>query len=180
MPTACILYGFGEGPRIGWRLARAVEAKGYRIINDPGQADVIIAHSAGCLLLPAKVRAKQIIQIGPYWPEQPWIVAACRKFMDDMQLHHQGKELSFWLRKSLWNLVYFCKMPTNLHFLRGIKNGRQWRHGSITTVVRPRFDNFCAPVFQSHFKDQPTFISFPGHHDDCWRNPQPYLSLIKS
>jgi hypothetical protein len=180
MPTTvCVLYGFGEGPRVGQRLQKALQASGYEVIDDPAQADIIITHSAGCLLLPEKVRARQIIQIGPYWPERTWLKAATRKFIDDMHKHHREGELRFWLHKSLWNLTYFCRMPTNFRFLKGLKEGRHWRHGKITTVVRPRYDSFCAVDPKSRFKQPPAFLSFPGHHDDCWRDPKPYIALLK-
>jgi hypothetical protein len=166
---------------MGRRFEKALAAKGYQIIHDASQADIIVTHSAGCLLLPKKVRAKQIIQLGPYWPEHLWFAAAWRKITDDMRTHHKASDLGFWLDKCMWNFVYLLRLPTNFRFAQGIKHGSHWRHGHITTVVRARFDPFCEqwPKSQS-FETSPTYLSFPGNHDDCWRKPAPYIALIKS
>lgn len=181
MSTACILYGVLEGPHMGKRMRQALKSKGYTIIADPAAADLIITHSAGSLLLPKKVCAKQIIQIAPYWPDRPWLKAAFRKGVDDLREFHRHRQTHRWFLKGFWNFVYFWRFDTIATILRGLKNGHHWRHGNITTVVRPRFDSFCAPKTDNpDFKDSASFVSFPGYHDDCWRDPGPYLALIKN
>lgn len=69
MATVCILYGFCEGPRMAGRMLRALARAGHTITDDPYQADVVIAHSGGCFIVPNDLPAKQIIMIGlTYWP----------------------------------------------------------------------------------------------------------------
>lgn len=178
-PSVCILYGVCEGPRTGQRLRQALENRGFELINDPARADLIMTHSGGSLLLPEKVQAQQIIQVGPYWPTTPWVVATARKLIGDLRTHHAEGEVRFWIRKSFWNFVYLWKISTLIRMLRGIQQGRQWQHGKITTIVRPRFDSYCSPDYRPRFGDAPSFISLAGSHDDIWRDPRPYLALIK-
>jgi hypothetical protein len=180
MPTVCIIYGFCEGPRTGERLQQALIAKGFKPIPNPDQADLIITHSGGAQLLPENVSAKQIIQVGPYWPKGPWLVATARKLAYDVRCHHAEGELRFWIIKSFWNFVYFWKLSTGPRMLQGLMKGCHWRHGNITMVVRPRLDSYCPQNYTTRFAQEPAFISFPGYHDDIWRDPEPYLDLLKT
>lgn len=182
MAKVCVIYGFGEGPRVGRRFRAALESAEHEVVVDPGLADVLVTHSGGHLLVPGKLRAGQIIHIAPYyWPGKTWAGSMARKLINDFLAHRREKELGFWARKTFWNFTYACKMPSNLKMLASIRRGGKWRHGSISLVVRPRHDDFCTPRPEvMPFKNDPTFLSFPGHHDDCWRDPTPYISLIKS
>lgn len=182
MPTVALLYGFGEGPRVGRRFRAALKAKGYETIDDASQADIIITHSGGCLLMPPTNRAKQIIHIAPYhWPGLPWTASMGHKLLDDLKTHHKEGELKFWSRKTFWNLVYTCNMRKNFRMIKNLSNKQRWRCAEKTIVVRPRYDSFCIPDASAMpFKPGAAFVSIPGHHDDCWRNPQPYIALIQS
>ncbi len=182
MKTVCILYGFCEGPRVSKRFQADLEAEGYKIISDPSKADVIIGHSGGCFLLPEHLRAKHIIQIGlVHWPGRSVVGSLAQKLIADIRNHHQQGAMHFWLRKALWNFYYFWNIPATIRMLIGRKRGYHWRYGKITTVVRPDLDSFCTPKPELlPFKDKPRVVCVPGQHDDCWRDPKPYLSLIKT
>ncbi len=182
MPTVCILYGLGEGPKVGFRLEKALAAKGHSIVNDAESADIIITHSGGFLLVPKDVQAGQIVHIAPYhWPRTSWFAAMGRKLLDDFRHHRQKGELKFWAHKTCWNAIYFWNMSRNLRMLRAIKTDQRWRRGGITVVARPRFDTFCAPDPELlPFRPDTAFVSMPGHHDDCWLEPEPYILQIKT
>lgn len=165
----------------GKRFEKALVRAGYRITRDAAQADILITHSGGCLLLPTRIRATLILQIGPYyWPGKSWLSSASHKTRKDLRAHHRAKDLGFWLRKSLWNLVYFGNLRANLRMYRGLRNGAQWRHGARTLVVRPRYDSFCTPdPAAMPFRQAPAFLSLGKHHDDCWRYPAPFIDLLQ-
>ena len=181
MQTVSILYGFGEGPRVGRRFHRALRAKGYTVVDNASKADIIFTHSGGCLLLPAKLCAAQIIHIAPYhWPGRSWLRCIGRKLLDDLRTHHREGELKFWGRKTLWNFIYACNMPKNLQMIGNLAREHRWQCETKTIVVRPRFDSFCIPDSKAlPFRPGAAFVSLPGHHDDCWRNPDPYIALIQ-
>jgi len=182
MLTVCILYGFGEGPRVGAHFERALTAKGYRIVRNAGRADIIITHSGGYLLVPQAIRAKQIIHIAPYrWPGKSWLVCIGAKLLNDLHAHHREGELAFWIRKSCWNFVYMWRLPANIRMLKRLQSPAIWRHGNLCVVVRPRFDTFCTPRCQElPFRPSAAYLSLGKHHDDCWRHPHTYLDLLQS
>ena len=182
MSTVCILYGFGEGPQVSKRFRKALGAKGYQVITDPAQANTLITHSGGHLLMPGKVRAEHIIHIGPYyWPGKSWFRCMSRKLYDDLRTHHQEGELRFWARKTFWNFTYGLKIPANFRMLAAILSKKPWRFGSRTLVIRPSLDSFCIPdPGAMPFAEPAAFVSLRGHHDDCWRDPKPYIDLIQS
>lgn len=182
MPTVCILYGFCEGPRVSKRFRAMLAKASYTVISDPAQADIIIGHSGGCFSLPEQLRAKQIVQIGiVYWPGRSILSSLLHKLIADVRHHHRQGAIRFWLRKTFWNFFYFWNFVNLGRMLVGRKRGRHWRYGKITTVVRPRLDSFCTPDLAClPFTDKPKFVELPGQHDDCWRNPAPYVALLQS
>jgi len=182
MKTACILYGFCEGPQVSKRFCAGLEKLGYRVIADPSQADLIIGHSGGCFLLPEHIRAQRILQIGiVHWPGRSVLGSLLRKLAADIKNHHREGALQFWVHKTFWNFVYFWRPLHVSRMLQGRKRGLHWRYGALTTVVRPELDVFCTPELQKlPFAHAPRFVRLPGQHDDCWRNPTPYLKLLQS
>jgi hypothetical protein len=69
-----IAYGWPEGQWHGKQLRNDLIDCNYQITYSPEEADIIIAHSAGCYLLPNSLRAKLILLIGlPNWPNKPLI-----------------------------------------------------------------------------------------------------------
>ena len=182
MKSVCILYGLGEGPRTSKRFRKALSDKGYTVVTNPAEASLIVAHSGGYLLLPPGVQAKRILNIGPYWwPNKSWFACARRNAVDTLRAYSRHGELSFWIGKNLWSLVYLWRIPANWRMFQGIRQGNGWQHGHITAVARPRFDAFCTPnPGLMRFTSDPAFVSLPGYHDDCWRDPEPYIALLQS
>ncbi len=179
--TICIVYGFCEGPRVSKKFQAALKAAGYTITNDVANADTILTHSGGAFLLPEKFRARHIIHIGiPFWPDRWLLDSINRKFWSDLHRHHREGELHFWLKKTSWNLVYIWNFVANTRMLLGRARGRLWRHGAITTVVRPSLDTFCTPNLElMPFTKPAKMVAVPGHHDDCWRQPAPYIAILE-
>lgn len=175
-----ILYGLCEGPMVSRAFREALQKRGGVVVCDLSDADVIVTHSGGCFLLPNKVRAKRIVHIGlPYWPGRPIVVGMIRKIIADAILHRRSRATGFWLHKTLWNLVYFWKMPSNVRMLRGLYKGALWKHGAITTVVRPSEETLTTPDFSSMpFIGAATFVTVTGQHDQCWWKPRPYIDII--
>lgn len=182
MAKVCILYGFGEGPRVSQRFRKDLERAGHSVTKKSELADCIVTHSGGHLLMPNRTRAIAIIHIAPfYWPGKSWFRCMGRKLYDDLRTHHKEGELRFWAHKTLWNFTYALKMPANFRMLATIIRGKPWPYGEKTTVVRPRHDSFCIPDPNvMPFRRPPAFVALPGHHDDCWRDPKPYIDLLQS
>jgi hypothetical protein len=175
--TICILYGLNEGPGLAKKFQRACRAAGLNVIQDPAQADIIFAHSGGCLLVPPTNRAKKIVQVGvPYWPGRPRIVSITIKVWREMQTYRERGILAQWLRKSGWNLCYTVNVRRHWRMLCNLSPSKH------QYIVRNQDDSSCHPDIANMivFRGPRTFISLPGGHDDCWLHPKPYIDLIQS
>jgi hypothetical protein len=178
--AACILYGFCEGPRLAGNMLKALDYAGYRITHDPYEADIVIAHSGGCFLVPHDLPARQVIMIGlTHWPGKSIVRALIEKNWDDFRFHASSRNIRAWLHKFSWNLVYFWNMPRNLQMLRDRKRGDFWQAKRVT-LVRNKEDTFCTPDIKSlPFAHPPKFIELPDQHDDIWLHPERYTAIIK-
>jgi hypothetical protein len=45
-------------------------------------------------------------------------------------------------------------------------------------IIRNAEDVFCTPSIASDVKNR--VVLLPGHHDDCWYDPNPYVELVKA
>src|SRR5262249_25082501 len=147
--TVCLLYGFCEGPRLAGRMLRALDKAGFAVVDDPYQAEIVIGHSGGCLLVPDDLPAHGIFQIGPpYWPGHWVLRSLIEKNVNDFKNHRQDRMTRQWADKFRWNLYYFWNMPRNFAMLRALEDSPSWR-GRRVTVVRNREDSFCTPDLKS-------------------------------
>jgi hypothetical protein len=181
--TICILYGLNEGPGLAKNFLRACRDAGLTATQDPAKADIIFAHSGGCLLVPPINRAKMIVQVGvPYWPGRPWIVCTAIKMWREMQTYKQQSTLARWLRKTWWNLCYTANLRRHLRMMRNLSPSSPWNSTQHQYIIRNQDDAYCHPDIARRiaFRGPRTFISLPGGHDDCWLNPKPYVDLLQS
>ncbi len=52
---------------MGRKLVTSLKQAGFTITKNPSAADIVFAHSGGCLLIPVDNRAQLIMQVGtPY------------------------------------------------------------------------------------------------------------------
>ena len=176
----CIIYGFCEGQHMAGKLLYALRDAGHEIVRDPYRADVVIAHSGGCFLVPPDVPARQVIMIGlTYWPGKSILRALVQKNANDFRAHRGDRNLPAWAHKFAWNMVYFWNMPHNFRMLRSRARGDFWRAPHLT-VVRNQEDTFCTPDLANlPFAHPPRLVELPDQHDDCWLHPDRYVSVIQ-
>ncbi|HEV7454705.1 MAG TPA: hypothetical protein VGO07_05595, partial [Candidatus Saccharimonadales bacterium] len=143
------------------------------------QADIIIAHSGGCFVLDPRPE-QRIIMIGvPYWPDRSIFKSLCIKIASDFYHHHHQGELVFWLHKTGWNAVYSLKIRTHFRMLRGRARGAHWQYKNVT-VARNIHDAMCTPdLSRLPFTTPQNFVELPGHHDECWVDPNPVVELVQ-
>jgi hypothetical protein len=178
--SVCILYGLCEGPAIGRKFIRLLLANGYTITNDPRFADLIIAHSGGCLVLPNNCEAKLILLIG--LPDSQYSllrVTLVKKIKLDAQMYYRDHIFGQWLYKTFWHTVYFWNMANNWHMLHGLKTHARYDSGNAV-LIRNRDDITASDdPKQLHIKNMP-LLSLTGQHDDCWLHPEKYLAIIQA
>lgn len=165
------------------RTFRAASRKaGFTLTRNVRTADVIFAHSGGCLLLPAEVSAHVIVLVGlAFWPGQSWLTATKRHLASENAAMRAHRTYIAWLLKWLVRGVYIWRIDRTIKMGRNQNLHAAWNSNKQQIFIRNKEDAYLTPDIASYdFKGPRTFISLPGSHDDCWDNPQPYINLIQS
>lgn len=181
--TACILYGFAEGPRHGKRMRAALRARGFRLIADPAAADVIIAHSGGYLMLPKLRPQQQLLLIDPaYKPGQtPRQCFRAHVWYDFVQVAMHPKSTAFWLWKTGWSWYY---MATRFGYQRALY--QRYKTVDFKAVITRPNTYITQSLDRSWFAIEQYPKTARQHihhvqtgHDDCWQHPETYLTYVQ-
>jgi hypothetical protein len=181
-PTLAVIYGWAEGPWHAKRLIQATESS-FRITQDTEQADIILAHSVGCYLIPKQANAKVVLLIGvPYWPGKPLIFRIWQKLVSDLKAHHNEGEVQFWIAKTVHNVWYVCRfLPRSISMMRAQIRHNFYSGSGRVVALRNQDDPFCDPISIERIarKQGWKYLSTSGIHDECWLKPDTYLQLLK-
>lgn len=185
--TVAIIYGFGEGPKIGTKLIHALEDEGYRVIDDPSIADYVIVHSGGVFFLPETYRAKKFLFVGvTHTFEGKMRNFQWKKLKRDFSYAKRNKLLYAWSKKTFWNAIYIVKHSK--------KNLRIWEIAESRKPLLPILKN--TQVLIISYEHDPwsgnitkadieglwnyELLTLDGVHDDLWYYPAYYVRLLKS
>lgn len=174
--TFAICYGFVGGPRHARHFNEMMQQEGYKLA-EPSDADIIIAHSAGCWLLPASARPKLLVYIGmpltTARKRSAWLAANASDFS-----HNPWRSLQVRFR----NIYYWVIQPRrNLDILLHPKIGSPIIIPKTPAVFIanhhdpwPRVDDY------SGFTDKQNwaFLNMEGTHDDMWEHSELYVQII--
>jgi pimeloyl-ACP methyl ester carboxylesterase len=177
-PSVAIIYGFSEGSLTGRRLREQLKSRNYSLII-PEQADIIISHSGGFLLLPDDLTGKTLIYVGANTWHMPLLTSLKTKLRYDFNERRQHKQLGQWFLHGVRNLWY---IPSQ-HTLRLAKVYRTKPLPPITAqtiVLRNQHDPYCDSAAALRWGDSAVYVSLPGGHDDIWDNPSAYVDVIQS
>ncbi len=177
--TFHIIYGWTEGKWHARHLITILEQAGLKQSSSIHEADIVIAHSAGCFIVPKTLETSLILFVGlPFWPGKSLLRRLIEKVQLDASSPYYTK-LS-WAHKFFWNTTYFITKP--------FSTIRLWRASSrpnalLTLPVRAivvlnHQDSFCIPNITDYIENE--VIALPGLHDDVWMNPEPYVRLMRS
>lgn len=181
--TYYIAYGFLGGALTGIRMRRLLRKSGYKRSRFLADADIVLAHSAGCwelnnikiarlVFLVGLPLAEPSLKLSSYNAQQMTKIALANRHY----LHILGVRLN--------NLVYGLFQPRrNLSIIRNISQLQAvFQAPKATQIVCianrhdpwPRADNM-----QSLIDEEPwAFISLGGSHDDIWEHPDRYVEII--
>ena len=181
-----ILYGFGEGDYHGRAFVRKLREAGFDVVRQAKDADIVITHSGGCFFMPPLDHQKFVIINPPYWPGKSLSVSTIQKVsIDFIDFARDGKILQ-WFWKTTVNLVHvfryiFKTLTITLHAHR--KRFYEALRDENTIIIRSSHDTFLSPdaeqLLEAKTGHSVPLYTLPGHHDSCWRNPDPYIKLIK-
>jgi hypothetical protein len=177
-PTYAISYGLAGGPAHARKLKRHLHQAGYVQSRQVAKADIIIAHSGGCWLIPELAKPRLVIYVGMPLaqanPRQTWLAA-----QDAMLKHGQLKHS---LRTRAKNTFYTLRQPRrNLKITRMAKTAQPIIFpGSSTVFIANRHDPWPrSPQTQEYLDNYDwSFLSLPGPHDDIWEHSERYAVII--
>lgn len=180
-----ILYGFSEGPLIALNLINTLERAGFVVIKDVAKADIIIAHSGGCYMLPSNMQAKLVMLNGlPYQSSNNLALSLLRKIRHDFMYFFATKNLTAWIHKTVLNGYYFFR-----HLLYWSKMLARYKTKNLPTgdnqtkviCVVNEFDAFSTvqSIKQLSQSQGWQYRTAQGQHDDIWHNPDIYVKLIE-
>ncbi len=182
--TVAIMYGFTEGQWHGKHFRRLLRERGYKVIKNASEANVVIAHSAGCFYLPELAKQQQLILIDPpYWPEKS-LSSRSRNMITQMALAvRPGNQPFYHVHKTAHNLAYLARHArTNREMLQMAPNFNLEAvilHCN-TTLVHNSNDPWLTPYLGGlkQINSKLRIMHIPGDHDDLWLHPEPYIKLI--
>jgi hypothetical protein len=185
-PKVYTLYGFAEGRAIGKVLRRELRQAEYINTRFKSRADVLIAHSGGCLLIPKKNKAKLIVLVDPpFWPGKNVVKSILQKIKRDYSHHREVKNVKRLSAKTGHNGRYLLTTAPRTARMR--KAHRQQRFpepmkGQKIILIRNLHDPFCSPTIAQELPQAQhyEFQEFAGEHDDIWHYPKKYIELIDS
>ncbi len=175
------MYGFSEGPWFGRKLRKQLDSRGYTTTRDVRGADIIIAHSAACYLVPQNARAKLVLHLGyTYWPG--------RTLFDSLKMtlryDYHSYPFATWLTNSVVHGAYTLNLAQTIRMipgwrdpLRALDKLAPARH----IFVRNQHDTYCEPTALVQATNTAhTYVSMPGGHNHLWDNPEAYVNLLQS
>jgi hypothetical protein len=180
-PTVFVCYGFCEGPHIGRYFLQALEQANFQLIDDPKQADILIGHSGGCMLVSTSGPTQLTVFIGfPYWPGRSLLYTLFKKNRHEYMVSRRNGTSKAWWAKLRWNSLYFWNMRRNLSMQRAMRRGPQVPTGQ-PLCIRNRGDDCCIPeIWRTSSLEKCVFVSVPGEHDHLWMHPEVYTAIIKA
>lgn len=182
MKSVAFIYGWSEGPWQSKKFKEQLEKEGFTITNDIYSADILVAHSAGCYLIPENNKADSIMLIGlPYWPNKSPIKSVLQNLVTGVKNHTRNTNAIWWAKKLTHNWWYILTRP-----VRNYKIAKNMDHAKLpksmnVILVRNKKDTFCHPSIQNLLPKTRSykFLELPGDHEDCWLHPDRYIELLK-
>ncbi len=174
--TYAVSYGFAGGPLHSRKMDRLLQASGY-VSVDAQEADIIIAHSAGCWFIPNSAQPKIVLYVGmPLAQDNPW------QTWLTANVNHRRNGLL--LNVQLWfkNMYYASLQPRrNIKIVRMGKRAQSVILPGVRAVfIANQHDPWPRADILGRYLDKHSwaFISLPGTHDDIWLHPERYTSII--
>lgn len=178
-PTYFISYGLGGGPWHSRAFRRLLGRSGYQL-SQVNEADIIIAHSAGCWLIPPTAKPKLVIYVGmPLAADQPGRTLTQANLAS---LRHGRLPGS--VAGKLKNIYYWLRQPRrNLAIAQHPEIGQPVYFDGVPAVfLANHYDPWPKSEKLADFMDDHpwAFISLAGAHDDIWQHPEPYIRIIEA
>jgi pimeloyl-ACP methyl ester carboxylesterase len=173
-----ISYGLAGGPAHSRELRHQLRRAGLRQADRLDRADIIIAHSGGCWLIPPTAQPLLIVYIGmTLAQERPG-----RTFLANKALMAKHSSRARRLSTAAKNAYYGLRQPRrNINMVRQAKTARPVIFpGCPAVFIANRHDPWTKDDQTQNYLDNYdwAFINLPGAHDDIWEHPERYAAII--
>ncbi|MBP9820605.1 hypothetical protein KBC85_00505 [Candidatus Saccharibacteria bacterium] len=170
--TYAIIYGFAEGPKNAKIFNNFCKINGYKLVNQPNLADIIVAHSGGCFLVPKNNDAKKIILVNPpMCPKKRYP----KTFYQNAKIEKTNiKYILYWFWRLFISLNHNFLILYKLYF---IKNNLLPNSKNVI-IIRNGNDPFICLNCYDKLVHAYTIFDFPGVHNELWLNPKPIVKLF--
>ena len=175
-----ICYGFVSGPAHGRRLRQELEHAGFTVA-DIEVADIIIVHSGGCWLIPARSQPKLIIYVGmPLALDRPTLTLARAQRASFSP--GKGHPLPN-LKVRILNIYYLLRQGRrNFALVRQAKVAKLVEFPAAQTVfIANHYDPWPqSAALKDLISSKPwAFLGLQGTHDNIWEEPVVYAAIIE-
>lgn len=176
--TYAICYGFAGGRLHSGHFHRLMREASFRPASK-AEADILIAHSAGCWQVPTENRAKLLLYAGmPLANARP--LETWRKVLIAGARRNPLKRTILLMSR---NLAHSLLQPKrNLHIMRHAAHLRPIVLPDVPTIfIANKYDLWPqAPSLRDYIDTQDwTFISLPGGHNEIWDKPENFVTILK-
>ncbi len=179
-----ISHGFMGGPIHSRGLKAQMERCGYQTVWQAEAADIIVAHSAACWLLPGELKPRLLVLVGAALPQtdlhQTYVTANRNIWRSARAQHRLGRRM----RWSLASFMYGLAHP--------VHNYRIVKLTSQPAAELPSFANSQVVFIANQLDPWPhsralqkvltrkawAFISLPGSHENIWEEPEKYSEIV--
>lgn len=175
--TYSMIYGLVGRPSLGRKLGELLQADGFEPAGDTETADILIAHSAGCWLIPRTSQARLVIFVGA-------------PLAEDRGRAYRRANIEIYKRSSFTRLITVLASDAyyGIRYLRrNLAITRMARYAELVMVpeasyvfMANRYDPWPHSKLLDGYlasKDW-SFISMPGPHDDIWHHTELYEPII--
>lgn len=181
--TYALVYGFLAGPGNGRKLRSLLEAEGLRPADKTKDADILIAHSAGCWMIPADSKARLVVFIAmPFAQDDPKRTFRRANLQNTVTAFKDHRALDL-LARMRFSLYYGLAQPRRNYAIT--KQARDPRPNILPDASHVFIANRQDPwVNTPQLDDLSTskpwaFIGMSGSHDDIWKHPDRYSPIIR-
>jgi hypothetical protein len=179
-----IVYGLASGKLQSKALEAALQSQGLVPSSDASGADILIAHSGGCWLLPPEAQAQVVLMTGAPLRHRhtfgTYLMTNMQLWLTAVHDHYLRQRLVW----SLYGAFYLLREPwRNGRVIRAcFKAGELQAYPSAQTFFIanqhdpwPKGDN----LEQLLKAESWTFISLQGSHEAIYETPEAYTSILK-
>ncbi|HUB93249.1 MAG TPA: hypothetical protein VMB52_01990 [Verrucomicrobiae bacterium] len=184
--SIAILPGIVSGKQTTRQIQTLLRQAGYRVVKDPAEADIVLAHSAGCLWLPMVASQDQILVLvnPPYWPGRTVRERIRDRSRSNAQFYTYDIPLLAWITRQCRGVYYAVRNPLRTRYI--LQNIASYdlretvRGKRRIIVVRNRHDDWLTPDLAELPQLNPNLmlVHIPGEHDDFNYHPQRYVRLL--